>query len=96
MANKCKMVIPTGSDLQSFGTRLRTVMESEDIRMCDLARQLGVTAQAASRWWRSENYPSVDNIILICEYLQVNMDWLCRGRGAVYSYDKRCKKEVKR
>lgn len=73
------------STLNGFASRLREVCDDmglpEHGRQTLLARRFSVTQGATKKWLTGEGYPTLDNIVSICEWSGVNLNWLTMGTG---------------
>lgn len=65
-----------------MGARLKEARRTKKVTAEQLAEQLGVTKAAVSAWETDRAYPSVDNLIRICELLDVSSDYLLMGTDA--------------
>lgn len=62
-------------------TRLRQAMAARGVaKLCVLAAILGVTESAISRW-RQGGAITLENAALLCDSLEISLDWLVLGRG---------------
>lgn len=50
-----------------FGDNLKQIRKSKNISQEDLAERLGVSRQSVSKWETGENYPSMFNIMCLCD-----------------------------
>lgn len=66
---------------EQFGERLKQIQKEEDISNVLLAEWLGMQVSAISKWRCGKTYPLVAELIMLCETLQVSMDWLVLGKG---------------
>lgn len=64
-----------GSEYQSFGTRLSTVMKEHDIKPFRLVHDLGITP-SKYYYWRHGGEPSLTSLANIADYLNVSIDYL--------------------
>lgn len=72
--------------LQDFGGRLRAALRERRIsKLYAVASDLGVSQSAVSRWQNGGRI-SLDNVVLICEYLDVSADWLLLNRGSAHAH----------
>ena len=61
-----------------FAANLRRLLTARNVFAKDLARDLGVTQSAISRWKMGDDLPSADNIDKIARYLKVALVELFR------------------
>ena len=59
-----------------FGRNLRNKLEAKRKTQIDLAKYLGVTATAVSRWVNGEAMPRADMLDKICQYFMCTADEL--------------------
>ena len=62
-----------------FGQRLTTARKQKGISQEALADSLGVSRQAVSKWETGESKPDVNNLIALCDKLELNIEYLCFG-----------------
>lgn len=71
--------------LNSFADRLHEVCDDMKLpkhgRQTLLARKFDVTQGATKKWLSGDGYPSMDNIVAICDWAGVNVNWLVQGVG---------------
>lgn len=67
-------------DFRSFGKRLAESRESKKLSIERCAEQVNVTRE---RWtgWENGVVPSPDELIAICQMLDVQLTWLLTGRA---------------
>ena len=56
-----------------FGDNLKQIRKSKNISQEDLAERLGVSRQSVSKWETGENYPSMFNIMCLCDIFKCNI-----------------------
>ena len=57
-----------------FGDNLKQIRKSKKISQEDLADKLGVYRQSVSKWETGENYPSMQNIVCLCDIFKCKMN----------------------
>ncbi len=57
-----------------FGQNLKNIRKSKKISQEDLADKLGVSRQSVSKWETGENYPSMQNIVCLCDIFKCKMN----------------------
>lgn len=57
-----------------FGQNLKSIRKSKKISQEDLADKLGVSRQSVSKWETGENYPSMQNIVCLCDIFKCKMN----------------------
>lgn len=57
-----------------FGDNLKSIRKSKKVSQEDLADKLGVSRQSVSKWETGENYPSMQNIICLCDIFKCKMN----------------------
>lgn len=50
-------------------------------RQTALAKQFGVSQQAARKWLDGASFPEVDKLVAMAEWFDVNVNWLLQGVG---------------
>ena len=63
-----------------FGQRLTDARKKKGISQESLAEAVGVSRQAVSKWETGESKPDVNNLIAICNTLDLNVEYLCLGK----------------
>lgn len=64
---------------QSLGTMIRALRTERGMTQLDLARQMGVTDKAVSRWELGQSYPDFQRLVLLSDYYGIGLDELVRG-----------------
>ncbi|WP_279236775.1 helix-turn-helix transcriptional regulator [Dyella sp. RRB7] len=66
---------------ETRGERLRTAMRARGLtKLSAMASAVGVTESAISRWCH-DGAMTLENVMLLCEVLDISTDWLLLGRG---------------
>lgn len=68
----------------SVGERITNLRKQQNISQNELAKSLGVSRQAVSKWENDLSSPDTQNLILIAEILQTEVEFLATGRKPVY------------
>ena len=68
----------------SVGERISDLRKQQNISQNELAKCLGVSRQAVSKWENDLSSPDTQNLILIAEVLQTEVEFLATGRKPVY------------
>lgn len=68
----------------TVGDRLKYVLELKDVTPYKIGKDIPVSRAMIGNYISGENEPSVKNIILIAEYLGVNLNWLLTGKGDIF------------
>jgi AraC-like DNA-binding protein/DNA-binding Xre family transcriptional regulator len=77
---------PIGTDIAARCARLSYAMQHRGPnKLSVLAHDLGVTESVVSRWRGQGNMTdmTVNNVIAVCDVLDVSADWLLLGRGSM-------------
>ena len=57
-----------------FGDNLKLIRKFKNISQEDLADKLGVSRQSISKWETGENYPTMQNIVCLCDIFKCKMN----------------------
>lgn len=57
-----------------FGDNLKQIRKSKKISQEELADKLGVSRQSVSKWETGENYPTMQNIVCLCDIFRCKMN----------------------
>lgn len=68
---------------QSFGETIASLRKEKGMTQLDLARKMGVTDKAVSKWERNLSFPDVASLPMLAEQLGVSVDELLEAKGAV-------------
>ena len=63
--------------MDEFPRRLKKLREEKRINRYILSQRCGLHSDAIRRYERGEQKPDVDALILIADYFEVSMDYLC-------------------
>ncbi len=67
---------------QSFGELVRTLRSEKGMTQLDLARKMGVTDKAVSKWERDLSIPDVGSLPKLAEELGISVDELLQAKTA--------------
>ncbi len=67
---------------QTFGATISALRKEKDMTQLDLARQMGVTDKAVSKWERDLSFPDVASLPKLAEVLGTSVDELLEVRTA--------------
>lgn len=62
-----------------FSEKLQELRKREGISQEDLARELGVSRQAVSKWESGQSLPETEKLIAISNFFEISLDDLVRG-----------------
>jgi len=65
----------------NFAERLNSLLILNNLSQNELAKRTGLTTAAICRYCRGNRQPSIDNLVRICDALNVSADYLL---GRVY------------
>ena len=65
---------------KSFGTMIATLRKEKDVTQLDLARKMGVTDKAVSKWERDLSFPDISSLPKLAEELGVTVDELLKAK----------------
>lgn len=57
-----------------FGENLKLIRKSKKISQEELADKLGVSRQSVSKWETGENYPTINNILCLCDIFKCKIN----------------------
>ncbi len=78
-----------------FGDNLKQIRKSKNISQEDLAERLGVSRQSVSKWETGENYPSMFNIMCLCDIFNCKINNLVHeSMSDINSLDEEIKMSV--
>lgn len=66
----------------SFGTTVSTLRKEKGMTQLDLAREMGVTDKAVSKWERNLSFPDVTSLPKLAEELGTTVDELLEAKTA--------------
>lgn len=78
MFNKIKNETSTGVVLMNIGSNIAALRKQKGITQEELANELGVSAQAVSKWENNSSCPDVSLLTSIADYFGVTVDALLR------------------
>ena len=67
----------------SIGERILTLRKTKAISQGDLAKQLGVSRQAVSKWENDQSSPDTLNLIKLADLLETDVSYLATGRSEI-------------
>jgi transcriptional regulator with XRE-family HTH domain len=79
----------------NIGDFIIKVRQNYGITQKDLGEQLGVTAQAVSKWERGENFPDTEILLRISQLYKVSIDDLLLGKSNGVTQNRRALKELR-
>lgn len=59
-----------------FGQRLRALLKAQKISQAQLIRELPVSSAVPYKWLSGKNYPSIESLVRLAEYLDCSVDYL--------------------
>ena len=75
--------------LRDFSKRLKMALEiSGNARMTqkEIAEKLGITPPSVNAWFMGKNFPEVEYLVKMCDWLNVDMLWLVTGKHSANSH----------
>lgn len=66
----------------NFNERLVCARKEKGFSQESLGEKLGLSRQAISKWETGESKPDLDNLIALCEQLDISIEYLCFGQGS--------------
>lgn len=61
-------------DIVATGHRIKSLMEEREIAIKDLSKVMNVSFQAVYRWQKGEALPTISNMFILGQLLQVDVD----------------------
>jgi len=59
---------------QTVCRNLREVIKLKKIKNKDIATHMGLSESSISHWLKGDNPPDMDNLFILCKYLDVSLD----------------------
>ena len=69
--------------MNNIGQRIKLARYHRNRSQKWLAIELGITQTSVSDWERSQNSPSLENLVALALLLDVSFEWLGTGRGSM-------------
>lgn len=66
----------------SFGDKLQNLRKTKGLSQEELAEKCDVSRQAVSKWETGLGYPETEKLLILCEILETNLDYLLRDKSA--------------
>lgn len=64
----------------NFADRLQGLRKSKGLSQEDLAERLNVSRQSVSKWETGLGYPETEKLLILCDILDVDLDYLLRDK----------------
>ncbi len=71
----------------AFSENFRFLLDNSDISQIELAKMLGFTPQAVSKWYKGKNEPDTKTIVKIANIFNVSTDYLLGNKKEITSRD---------
>lgn len=65
---------PVELDIVATGRKIKLLMEEREIAIKDLSKVMNVSFQAVYRWQKGEALPTISNMFILGQLLQVDVD----------------------
>lgn len=65
---------PVELDIVATGRKIKLLMEEREIAIKDLSKVMNVSFQAVYRWQKGETLPTISNMFILGQLLQVDVD----------------------
>lgn len=62
--------------MNTFSKHLKELRNEKNLSQSELARELGLSSSAISRWEKEEREPTLSNIIALCKYFKCTADYI--------------------
>ena len=72
-----------------FADKLQSLRKSKGLSQEELAEKCNVTRQSVSKWETGLGYPETEKLLILCEILDVDLDYLLRDK-IMKAEDYRC------
>lgn len=66
---------------QGFGERIRSEMKLQGYSEPMISKSLGIKLTTYNNWMNERSQPSYENLISVCAFLQLNLNWVLTGEG---------------
>lgn len=73
----------------TFADKLQSLRKTKKLSQEDLAEKCGVTRQSVSKWETGLGYPETEKLLILCDILNVNLDYLLRDISDTPHEDKK-------
>lgn len=94
MFNKIKNEIKTEVAAMNIGNNISALRKKKGITQEELANELGVSAQAVSKWENNSSCPDVSLLTEIADYFGVSVDSLLRENEEILSIHQKIKTQM--
>ena len=64
-----------------FADKLQNLRKSKGLSQEELAEKCNVTRQSVSKWETGLGYPETEKLLILCEILDVDLDYLLRDKS---------------
>lgn len=75
----------------TFADKLQSLRKAKKLSQEDIAEKCGVTRQSVSKWETGLGYPETEKLLVLCDILEVNLDYLLRDMNEVHNADNKQK-----
>jgi len=96
MFNKIKNEIKTEVEAMNIGNNISALRKKKGITQEELANELGVSAQAVSKWENNSSCPDVSLLTEIADYFGVSVDALLREMRKILSIHQKIKTQMQK
>ena len=72
---------PVELDIVATGHIIKLLMEEREIAIKDLSKVMNVSFQAVYRWQKGETLPTISNMFILGQLLQVDVDEMLVAKG---------------
>lgn len=78
-----------------YADRLKEIRKNLHYTVKEIANVLGIKERTYGSWEREEKTPSMELGTLLCQKLNVNLNWFCTGEGKMFNPIKTDKDELR-
>lgn len=61
-------------NIRNMGTKIAALRKQKEITQEEMAKMVGTSAQAISKWERGKNYPDIELLPIIASFFGISID----------------------
>lgn len=62
--------------MNKFSERLKELRESKKLTQNELSKEINISAACINRWEKNLRVPSIDSIVILCQFFGCSADYL--------------------